>query len=440
MTTLIDLPEYKGTSAPPTAPSGGGVNSLDALYARNPGTVNATGGLISAPAQATAAQTRPSTTATAERAVATGAKATGFEALTQDTPDAELASSQLNKITSQDSPLIKRARQEGLVNANRRGLLNSSIAAGAAEGAIVDRATPLAQQNAQILQQQRLQNQTDTNRSREVSSGRETDVSVFNAGQSNDTSRLNAQLGTDIARRNADAADEMARLDAQMQTAVSQGNAELANQVRIRQAELQQQVNLENAAAQNRSREQVLAINADLNKQFLANTGAIDLATIQGRFEQLISSNATAGNLYSAYFNSIAQVMANKEIPPDRVAQSIQVQQQLLESGLRLIDQLNGLQLGSAIAGPTIVTSGQGAGTAITALPPGVSPTSAQGQAQTVQGTVRLGNADLPAGTTAKQVSGKPGGAGIYDVFDPSGNKIGILKPGGKNGIYVPNK
>jgi hypothetical protein len=394
MTTLIDLPTYEAptqpttvapTNVPSVAPTGG-ANSLDALYARSPGTVNATAGLIDSPAKATSAKVEPTKQ---------------FDALTQETPDAELASSQLNKITSQDSPLIKRARQEGLVNANRRGLLNSSIAAGAAEGAIVDRATPLAQQNAQILQQQRLTNQASTNQSRE-----------FNASQQNERDRLQAQLDT----------------------AVSQGNAELANQVRIRQAELDQQVNLENAAATNRQREQVLAINADLNKQFLANTGAIDLATIQGRFEQLISSNATAGNLYAAYFNSIAQVMANKEIPPDRVAQSIQVQQQLLESGLRLIDQLNGLKLGSAIGGPTIVTSGQGEGTAITAVPQGAAP----GSVPIAQGTVRIGNADLPAGTTAKQISGKPGGAGIYQVFNAEGVQIGILKPGGKNGVYVP--
>lgn len=393
MTTLIDLPTYNTTSTTagspppaPTAPSQGGANNLDALYARNPGTVNATAGLIDTAAQATSAKVEPTKQ---------------FTATTQETPEGELASSQLNKITSQDSPLIKRARQEGLVTANRRGLLNSSIAAGAAEGAIVDRATPLAQQNAQILQNQRLTNQADTNRAGE-----------FNATQANERDRLQAQLDT----------------------AVSQGNAELANQIRIRQGEFQQQVNLENAAAQNRSREQVLAINADLNKQFLANTGAIDLATIQGRYEQLISSNATAGNLYAAYFGSIAQVMANKEIPPDRVAQSIQVQQQLLESGLRLIDQLNGLQLGTAIGGPQIVTSGTGEGTAITAVPAGAAP----GSTPIAQGTVKVGNANLPAGTTTKQVSGKPGGAGTYQVFDASGNQIGILRPGGKNGIYVP--
>jgi hypothetical protein len=346
----------------------------------------------------------------------TDAKATGFEALTQTTPEEETASGRFNKITSQESPLIKRARQQGLTLANSRGLINSSIAAGAAEGAIVDRATPLAQQDAAIFQQQRLQNQTDTNRAREVSTGRETDVSQFNANIE--------------AERN--------RLQAQLETAVSQGNAELANQVRIRQAELDTTVNQQNAEASNRLREQVLQQNADLNKQFLANTGALDLANIEGRYQQLISSNQSASNLYNAFFNSIAQIMANKDIPPDRVAQSIQVQQSILKSGLDLIDQLNGLSLGTsgATQQPTIVTSGTGAGTALTALAPGVRPTDPGVQIN--QGTVRIGDADLPAGTTAKQITGKPGGAGIYQVFNAQGQQIGLLKPGGKNGKYVP--
>ena len=53
---------------------------------------------------------------------------------------------QLTGITASGSPLMQRAAQEGLLQAGRRGLDNSSIAAGAATGAMVDRATPLAQQ------------------------------------------------------------------------------------------------------------------------------------------------------------------------------------------------------------------------------------------------------------------------------------------------------
>lgn len=56
---------------------------------------------------------------------------------------------QLDDILSEDSPLMQRASGQGRQAANSRGLLNSSMASQAAQGAMIDRATPLAQQDAQ---------------------------------------------------------------------------------------------------------------------------------------------------------------------------------------------------------------------------------------------------------------------------------------------------
>jgi hypothetical protein len=55
----------------------------------------------------------------------------------------------LDGIMAKDSPLMQRAATQGTQYANQRGLLNSSMAAGAAQGAMIDRATPIAQQDAQ---------------------------------------------------------------------------------------------------------------------------------------------------------------------------------------------------------------------------------------------------------------------------------------------------
>lgn len=55
---------------------------------------------------------------------------------------------QLNSMLDSDSPLMKRAETQGKQFANQRGLLNSSMAAGASQGAMIDRATPIAQQDA----------------------------------------------------------------------------------------------------------------------------------------------------------------------------------------------------------------------------------------------------------------------------------------------------
>lgn len=343
---------------------------IDDLYSKNPGSAQTAAPANIEAASATAGQATTAPGATAGKATSSNAGASNYDALTQSVGDKADASKQLNTITSQDSPLMQRARQEGLLTAAKRGLQNSSIAAGASEGAMVDRATPLAQQNAQQEFQQGLNNQNATNQSREFNAGIDTNVSLANAAEANKASGLNAQLDTSVSQGNAEQANDVAKLNAQLETAVSQGNTEQANAIRQQIAQLQTQTSISNTEQDNAMRQSVLQQNADLNKQFLAGTQALDLATIQGQYQQLISSNELAGSLYNSYFSSIAQAMANKDIAPDRIAQYVRVQQAMLESGLRMMDQMNAADL-SGFQLPNVTSSGTGKNSDIGAtLPP----------------------------------------------------------------------
>ena len=58
--------------------------------------------------------------------------------------------SNVKKLTSEASPLMQAAQTEGLKIANRRGLLNSSMAADASQDAMIRNALPIAQQDADI--------------------------------------------------------------------------------------------------------------------------------------------------------------------------------------------------------------------------------------------------------------------------------------------------
>ncbi len=59
-------------------------------------------------------------------------------------------SGQLDSILAQDGVHMQRARANALAMASESGLRNSSIAVGAAQGALIDRATPIAQADANI--------------------------------------------------------------------------------------------------------------------------------------------------------------------------------------------------------------------------------------------------------------------------------------------------
>lgn len=65
-------------------------------------------------------------------------------------PDAPTVSERLTEITGADSRLMRQARTSGFQAANRRGLLNSSMAVGAAEDAAYRTGVTVASQEAQM--------------------------------------------------------------------------------------------------------------------------------------------------------------------------------------------------------------------------------------------------------------------------------------------------
>lgn len=364
----------------------------------------------SAPAeQATAVGTGPAATATA-----TGPEATAYDAVQRDVQREETAAGQLEDITGRQTPLMQRARQEGVLTAARRGLQNTSIAAGTAQGAMVDRATPIALQDAQTYAQAASQNQAAVNRAREVSTGRETDVSVvgaqlytqtdqFNAAQANDLASLNAELGTRTSMFNATEANNIRKWAGELEQNAELFNAQQANQIAALNAELETQMEARNTAAKNEgsfldsqlraqlndanaARELALAqgnmqewnrqtqfimdLNADLNKQFLAGEQAMDLAHIQGRYNQLISTNESAARLFDSYFSSISNAMANDKITPDRIAGYINVLQRQLESGLNMMDAMNEIEGIEDVQIPGATGTGSGGGATIRPVEP----------------------------------------------------------------------
>lgn len=276
-------------SGPGPGGSGQPVPALNSLYAQNPG----------------ATTFNPSNTGTA---TPTGAAPIGnaanvgpLAAINQgqiDPNDATNAASQVDAITNANSPYIQQATQQGFLSAASRGLANSSLSAGASEAAAVQAAAPLALQNAQAATGGKMQN-----------SQLDTQANEFNASQENANQQLNAQMETQQTQFNA-----------------SQ----------------KQQADATNAAAQNAMTQQTQQLNEQINQQYLSGTQSQSLAAIQGRFNELIQQNASASGMYTSMLNNIGATMANKDISPQRVADTISAMQSLLSGGLSVVDAING--------------------------------------------------------------------------------------------------
>lgn len=80
-------------------------------------------------------------------------------AYVRDVQGSELAQNQVANITNQNSALMRNAAMQGNRRANARGNINSSMAAEAAQNAVIEAATPLALSDAQAYREAAGQNQ-----------------------------------------------------------------------------------------------------------------------------------------------------------------------------------------------------------------------------------------------------------------------------------------
>lgn len=157
--------------------------------------------------------------ATTTNAAAVKAIANGYTANTV-TPSQESSSAyQLGQITSADSPLNTQARTTADALSNRRGLLNSSLAVGSAQDAVLKNAMPLAQQDAATHANAETFNATAKNT-----------ADQFGAAAGNTKELTNAQLGTNVSLSNATEANKTSQFNTNLDANTSQFNATSANQ------------------------------------------------------------------------------------------------------------------------------------------------------------------------------------------------------------------
>jgi hypothetical protein len=182
--------------------------------------------LYSTPMQVpTAAPTLPSvaqagaSTYQSRDANVVNATSTGYDPTATTVGRNSTVAGQVEDITKSGSPLMQLAQTQATAAANRRGLLNSSIAVGAGQKALYESALPIAQQDA------------NTNFSAESqTSGAKNTASQFGAAAQNTASLQNSSLGTQVNVSNATEANKAASQNAQSATQVSMANANALNQ------------------------------------------------------------------------------------------------------------------------------------------------------------------------------------------------------------------
>lgn len=135
------------------------------------------------------------------------------------------ANDNLNQMTSSDSLYMQQARQSGLNSAARRGLLNSSIAAGASQGAAIQAAAPIAQADAQTQhQKEQTQAQIDYNK---WSKGKDVQANI-QGEYTNAINQLMSDYATNINQIETAAGLKQEEKDKMIMNAIARRDADMA--------------------------------------------------------------------------------------------------------------------------------------------------------------------------------------------------------------------
>lgn len=235
------------------------------------------------------------------------------EGYTADQVDENLSGA-VDRVISKGGPLARRAEAAGLISAQTRGLLNSSMAAGASYGALLDHAVQIAQGDV--------------------------DVSKFNVGQNNDALRFTADAKNSANAFLANAKNMAAQFGAGEANKMAMFAVEQANLAARFAAEAENAAKMFNADAFNQAKQKYAdAVNAArAAEQDARNLAARDTATFQQQKNLQDSQNAT--QLAAARSSASAAVKA-AQIRADVDREQLKQQGAQFDIGTKItIDQM----------------------------------------------------------------------------------------------------
>lgn len=240
-------------------------------------------------------------------------------------------------IIQKNSPLMQMAQTQGLQSANRRGLLNSSIAVGEAQKAVIGAALPIASQDASTSFQANTLNQQAGNEALRFSVAGAQNIQAIGA-QGEQQRGLSAQEYTQTKDLNEQTTK--AQLDRDILThrqtleqARAAGDIQLERDVKLQLFNLESMnKQFENARTLDsiRMAHETTMKNLDLDQQK-------QLAGIEQSFRTELQNSASATNFYGMAMQTIAQIGANPDLNPAQRQAGINQQVEMLRAGLDLV-------------------------------------------------------------------------------------------------------
>jgi len=202
------------------------------------------------------------------------------------TPEAVTSEQRLAGILNKGGALMQQAATTGNQQAASRGLLNSSMGVQAAQAAVLDKALPMATNDAATLNS----------------------MSTYNASTLNQNATQNAQTQNQSNQFNAQNENQFKQTDAQNANVANQWNAGQQNEATLKAMDMN-------------SREQ--------------------LAGIEANYKSLMQANSSAEGMYSQVMKNISDIQMSDTVADKQTA--INSQLAWLNSGMQMISNMNGI-------------------------------------------------------------------------------------------------
>ncbi len=238
----------------------------------------------------------------AAQSTATTPTATGYDAKQLSVDPNQTVQGQLDTITSKSSPLMQQAERRARESMNSRGLLNSSLAIGAGQDAMIGQALPIAQQDAQTYSNAAIKNVDSTNAALN-----------FGANAKNQASLAGAQLETDVSKTNAAAVNDASARAADAYNTTGQNLLQSDTQKELASLDSATRIQLQN----------------------LNSASQVQLNTIDNQYRQLLQANTNAASMYSQAVAAIGNISANTSLSQAAKDNAIQTQLNMLQEALR---------------------------------------------------------------------------------------------------------
>ena len=315
----------------------------------------------------------------------------------------------LKGILDVGSPLQQQAATHAAEAANGRGLLNSSMAIQAGQGAVIASALPIAQQDAQTFAAAGRHAADTDNSMAQYNTAAKNQAAQFGAQAGNVQTLANQQDVNQAGQARAVQANELQRQTLQQRQQAETANAAAANTATQQDAQRSltaQTANLGAAVQQSGQQyEQAVKIamqNTDqagkLQLQQIDAATRAQLAEMQAKYNVQMQASSSMAGTYQAFMNQLAGVMSNESLDFAGKQAAVNGMTALFDNALGVQANISGLNLGALLGRGTLLGGAAPAAGASDAAP---APAAAPGMVRDAGGRLTYADYNPYAGSGA---------------------------------------